>query len=54
MIVYDCDDPDQFRRLNVAVGDLLLDVRNHLQSFGPDTIHEALNRGFKAGSSEHE
>lgn len=47
MRVYDCDDEDQFKRLQVRVerDDLL--KRNLLQAFGPDTLAEAANRGFK-------
>lgn len=46
MIVYDCDDPDQFDeiRLRVEDGDLL--TNNLLQSFAPDSLDEARNRGF--------
>lgn len=47
MRVYDCDDPDQFEELSTAVeaGDLLRS--NGLQTFGPDTVVEARNRGFR-------
>lgn len=47
MIVYDCDDPDQFKRLmrRVEVDDLV--GRNLLQAFAPDTEVEAANRGFE-------
>lgn len=46
MIVYDCDDPDQFAMLEsrAETGDLVDERR--LQAFGPDTLAEARNRGF--------
>ena len=46
MIVYDCDDPEQFDeiRLRVEEDDLL--SNNMLQSFAPDSLTEAKNRGF--------
>jgi len=47
MIVYDCDDPSQFLDLESAVADLALMQRNLLQPFAPDTLAEALNRGFE-------
>lgn len=46
MLVYDCDDPDQFTELERRVAeDGLLDL-NLLQSFAPDSLDEADNRGF--------
>ena len=47
MRVYDCDDQAQFDRLTALVeaGDLVEDVG--LQSFAPDTLPEARNRGFR-------
>lgn len=47
MRVYDCDDEAQFKRLQVRVerDDLL--GKDLLQAFGPDTVAEAANRGFK-------
>ena len=48
MIVYDCDDDTQFEELDNRVnGEELLD-RKLLQSFGPDSLPEARNRGFRA------
>ena len=46
MIVYDCDDPDQFAILEARMeeGDLVDERR--LQAFGPDSLAEARNRGF--------
>lgn len=48
MVVYDCDDPDQYEQLEARVdqGDLLR--LNLLSSFGPDELAEAANRGFRA------
>lgn len=47
MIVYDCDDADQLARLEARLGDDDLLGRNLIQSFGPDTLAEARNRGFR-------
>lgn len=47
MIVYDCDDPDQFGALSerMEMEDLL--GRLLVGTFAPDTLAEARNRGFK-------
>lgn len=48
MRVYDTDDDIQSKRLSERIAvDNLLD-RKLLQSFGPDTLPEARNRGFRA------
>ena len=48
MVVYDCDDTDEFAALEARLAaDDLLD-RTLLQSFAPDTLAEARNRGFSA------
>ena len=48
MRVYDTDDIAQSERLSDRIAaDNLLD-RKQLQSFGPDNLPEARNRGFKA------
>ncbi|MFO7293160.1 MAG: hypothetical protein FWJ92_04730 [Actinomycetes bacterium] len=51
MRVYDCDDPEQFARLErrVEADDLLR--RNLLMGFAPDTIPEAANRGFRPATT---
>ncbi len=47
MRVYDTDDPSQYEVLEARVeADDLLE-RNLLQSFGPDELAEARNRGFR-------
>ena len=48
MRVYDTDDAGQTTLLEEAIaeGDLL--VRDLLQTFAPDTLAEARNRGFRA------
>ena len=48
MVVYDCDDDEQFAVLaeRVAADDLL--GRNLLSAFGPDSLAEARHRGFRA------
>ena len=47
MRVYDCDDADQFAELSERVEADDLVTALGLQSFGPDTLAEARNRGFK-------
>jgi hypothetical protein len=46
MVVYDCDDQWQYETLESRLGEDLL-ARNLLQSFAPDTLDEARNRGFR-------
>ena len=48
MIVYDCDDSDQFEEISRRAEDDDLLGRNVLQSFAPDSLDEARNRGFWA------
>lgn len=46
MIVYDCDDDDDFAALEARVdGEDLLGLKM-LASFAPDSLAEARNRGF--------
>lgn len=47
MVVYDTDDEDAADALlaRIDADDLL--VKNLLQTFGPDTLAEARNRGFR-------
>ena len=47
MVVFDCDDLEQFEELSQAVIDLGLELRNDLQAFAPDTLIESSNRGFQ-------
>ncbi len=48
MRVYDCDDPAQFAIVNERVeSEDLIDAKM-LQSFAPDRLSDARNRGFKA------
>jgi len=46
MIVYDCDIPEEFERLETIVVEEDLVAANQLQAFAPDTVQEAKNRGF--------
>ena len=46
MEVYDCDDSDQFAELEERVEEQDLMNRKLLQSFAPDSLDEAANRGF--------
>tara|TARA_B100001996_G_scaffold268403_1_gene209789 strand:- start:100 stop:249 length:150 start_codon:yes stop_codon:yes gene_type:complete len=47
MKVYDCDNQLQFDQLNNKIGDSDYIGLNLIQSFSPDSIGEAKNRGFK-------
>ena len=47
MRVYDCDNQQQFDQLNNKIGDIDYLGLNLIQSFSPDSIDEAKNRGFK-------
>ncbi len=47
MTVFDCDDDEQYAALVDRVEDGDLVATNGLQSFSPDTVAEARNRGFK-------
>jgi hypothetical protein len=46
MVVHDCDNDDDFAALEsrASAEDLL--ILNLIQTFGPDTVAEARNRGF--------
>ena len=48
MRVYDTDDYAQSERLSDRIAADNLFDRKQLQSFGPDNLPEARNRGFKA------
>lgn len=47
MRVYDCDDADQFDALSERMEREGLFERNLVQTFGPDDLTEAANRGFR-------
>ena len=47
MAVYDCDDPQQFEQVRQRIEDDDLAGRKLIQTFGPDTLPEARNRGFR-------
>ncbi len=47
MRVYDCDDDAQFATLTDRIASDDLVNRTLVQTFAPDTIDEARNRGFK-------
>ena len=47
MKVYDCDNQLQFEKLNNKIGDTDYIGLNLIQSFSPDSLDEAKNRGFK-------
>ena len=46
MTVYDCDDDADFVALESRMADRDLVADRLLQAFGPDTLAEAVNRGF--------
>ena len=50
MRVYDTDDADQAAALASRVEEDALVERLLIQTFGPDTLAEARNRGFRAVS----
>ena len=54
MIVYDCDDPDEFAEIEQAVSDRRLDQENLISTFAPDVLPEAVNRGFRPRSKKLE
>ncbi|MCL1592873.1 MAG: hypothetical protein M3132_00795 [Actinomycetia bacterium] len=47
MRVYDCDDDDQFVELSERVAEERLVEAKMLQTFAPDSISDARNRGFR-------
>jgi len=51
MVLYDCDDPEQFSVLEerIATDDLVR--RRLVSSFSPDTAEEAASRGFTPSTS---
>lgn len=48
MVVYDCDDAEQFAELESRVQEGDLVGMNLVSSFGPDEVSEAINRGFRS------
>lgn len=50
MVVYDCDDEVQFAELAERATESRLMERNLLSTFGPDSLAEAANRGFRPAS----
>ena len=47
MKVYDCDNEEQFEELTTLTNKVDYIKLNLIQSFSPDNIDEAKNRGFK-------
>ena len=47
MTVFDCDDEDQYASVSTAIEDDDLVGSLGVQTFGPDTLDEARNRGFR-------
>lgn len=48
MVVYDTDDPDQAAALEARILADDLVASRLIQTFGPDTLPEACNRGFRS------
>ena len=48
MRVYDCDDESSFSEIEQRFIDEALLKHNLVQSFAPDTLAEARNRGFRS------
>ena len=46
MKVYDCDNEEQFKKLTTLTNKVDYIKLNLIQSFSPDTIDEAKNRGL--------
>lgn len=47
MMVYDCDNDDQFKTLETLFEEKEMLKNNKIQSFSPDSLEEAKNRGYK-------
>ena len=47
MNVYDCDDPEQFAAIEHRCETENLLERKMIQTYAPDTLAEARNRGFR-------
>ena len=47
MTVFDCDDEDQYASVSTAIEDDDLVTGLGVQTFAPDTLAEARNRGFR-------
>ncbi len=47
MVVYDCDDQQQFAVIERRLDSDDLLGRRLVQTYGPDTLAEARNRGFR-------
>ena len=47
MVVHDCDDEEVLKMLEERIAADGLLAKNLLQTFGPDSLAEARNRGFR-------
>ena len=47
MKVYDCDNDQQFKTLKTLYEEKEMLKYNKIQSFSPDSLEEAKNRGYK-------
>lgn len=48
MVVYDCDDDEQYTAVSERIESEDLLRRTLVSTFAPDTLAEARNRGFRA------
>ena len=47
MKVYDCDNEEEFKAIEIFQTEKDLIMNNKLQAFSPDSLQEAMNRGYK-------
>jgi len=47
MKIYDCENEDQFKAIETLQIEKDLVMNNKIQAFSPDSLEEAMNRGFK-------
>jgi len=47
MKVYDCDNEEEFKAIEILQTEKDLIMNNKLQAFSPDSLQEAMNRGYK-------
>jgi|TARA_B110000914_G_scaffold207636_1_gene204506 hypothetical protein len=48
MKVYDCDNLEEFKSIEILFKEKEMLMNNKVQSFSPDSLEEAINRGYKA------
>ncbi len=48
MKLYDCDNLEQYKKISSLLSEIKYIELNLIQSFSPDTLDEAKNRGFSS------